>query len=144
MLACHLGECGWGAIIVRNPISWLISQFTPAANKAASAVTRRFVCGTPHVWAEEQQEAADWALADKEQSYDGKFYSGDDAKRVMAAWRDGLGVPKDYVQAHKWFNLAASRGTPMGRKNREEIAAKMTPAQITEAQNLAREWKPIK
>ena len=87
MLACHLGECGWGAIIVRNPISWLISQFTPAANKAASAVTRRFVCGTPHVWAEEQQLAAE--QADQAQSYDGKIYTGDEAKRVMAAWRGG-------------------------------------------------------
>jgi hypothetical protein len=74
---------------VRNPISWLISQFTPAANKAADAVPHRFVCGTPHVWAAEQQQAAEWALADKAQNYDGNFYSGDDAKRVMAAWREG-------------------------------------------------------
>ncbi len=31
---------------MRNPISWLISQFAPAANKAADAVPHRFVCGT--------------------------------------------------------------------------------------------------
>jgi hypothetical protein len=78
-----------GAVIVHNPISWLISQFTPAANKAADAVPNadRFVCGTPHVWAEEQRQAAEWELADQAQSYEGKFYSGDDAKGVMAAWR---------------------------------------------------------
>jgi hypothetical protein len=29
-------------------------------------------------------------------------------------------------------------------KTRDEIAKKMTPAQIDEAQKLAREWKPIK
>jgi hypothetical protein len=30
----------------------------------------------------------------------------------------------------------------MRREGREQIAAKMTPAQIGEAQKLAREWKP--
>ena len=30
----------------------------------------------------------------------------------------------------------------MRREGREQIAAKMTPAQIAEAQKLAREWKP--
>ena len=72
---------------MRNPISWLISQFAPAANKAADAVPNaaRFVCGTPHVWAEEQRQAAEWELSDQAQSYDGKFYSGDDAKGGMGS-----------------------------------------------------------
>ena len=78
---------------MRNPISWLISQFVPAANKAAGAVPHRFVCGTPHVWAEEQRQAAEWALADKDPSYGlrdgGKFYSKDKARGVIAAWRKG-------------------------------------------------------
>jgi len=58
-------------------------------------------------------------------------------------------VPQDYVQAHKWFNLAAARfpgSEPKRREaaveNRDRIAAKMTPTQIAEAQRLAREWKP--
>jgi TPR repeat protein len=61
----------------------------------------------------------------------------------------GEGVPQDYVQAHKWFNLAASRFPASEKENRDKavenrdrIAAKMTPAQIAEAQKLAREWKP--
>ncbi len=59
----------------------------------------------------------------------------------------GQGVPQDYVQAHMWYNLAASRlppGTDRARavKNRDIVAAKMTPAQIAEAQRLAREWNP--
>ena len=61
----------------------------------------------------------------------------------------GQGVPQDYVQAYMWFNLAA-RATmrPTRRaaidavRNRDRVAAKMTPAQIAEAQKLAREWKP--
>jgi len=59
----------------------------------------------------------------------------------------GLGVPLDYAQAHMWYNLATSRYPPSGDrdtavKNRDLLAKKMTPAQISEAQKLAREWKP--
>ncbi len=56
----------------------------------------------------------------------------------------GHGVPQDYVLAHKWVNIAASNLTGPERdkaeKTRDEIEAKMTPAQIAEAQKLARDW----
>ncbi len=52
------------------------------------------------------------------------------------------GVPQDYVQAHMWFNLAAAQGKESYRKSRDILAEQMTPAQIAEAQRLAREWKP--
>ena len=62
---------------------------------------------------------------------------------------NGRGVPQDYVQAHMWFNLAAARflaseteNRETAVRNRDRIAAKMTVAQIAEAQRLAREWKP--
>jgi hypothetical protein len=62
-------------------------------------------------------------------------------------YRDGKSVPQDYVQAHKWYNLAASRlsekqSRDSAFESRDLLAAKMTPAQIAEAQKLAREWKP--
>ena len=72
---------------MRNPISWLADRLWPKPSKASDAAAHRIVCYTPHVWAEEQQQAAKWALADKAQSYDGKCYNGDEAKGVMAAWR---------------------------------------------------------
>ena len=52
------------------------------------------------------------------------------------------GVPRDYVQAHMWFSLATTKGDKDAVKNRDAVAAKMTPAQIAEAQKLAREGKP--
>ncbi len=61
----------------------------------------------------------------------------------------GQGVPQDYAQAHMWYNLAASN-LPPGKvrnkavKNRDIVAERMTPAQISEAQKLAREWRPKK
>ena len=56
----------------------------------------------------------------------------------------GRGMPQSYVQAHLWFNLAAAQRLEQASKLRDIVAEKMTPAQITEAQRLAREWKPKK
>ena len=75
------------------------------------------------------------------------------AQSLLAiSYRDGKGIPQDYVQAHKWFNLAVSQLSPTdesradirnsAERGRESIASKMTPAQIAQAQKLAREWKP--
>ena len=58
----------------------------------------------------------------------------------MAAVGKGEGVPQDYVQAHMWFNLAAAQGNVVGRKNRDIVAKKMTSADISKAQAMAREW----
>ena len=71
----------------------------------------------------------------KAQKYLGLIYVGD------------LGVPQDYVQAHMWLDLAASIFSPgedrdLAVKYRDIYAKMMTPAQISEAQKLAREWKP--
>ena len=54
----------------------------------------------------------------------------------------GQGVPHDYVQAHMWLNLAASSGDKDIAEFRDEVAAEMTPADISKAQKLASEWKP--
>ena len=54
-------------------------------------------------------------------------------------YANGQGVPKDYVQAHMWLNLAAAQNDVAATKNRDLVVAKMTPAQIAEAQKLARE-----
>lgn len=58
----------------------------------------------------------------------------------------GQGVPQDYVKAHMWLDLAASRGTAVLQKShavgRDRVATRMTPQQIAKAQRLAQEWKP--
>jgi hypothetical protein len=54
----------------------------------------------------------------------------------------GRGVARDYVSAHLWFDLAASGGNKSAVFARDLVAAKMTPAQVTEAQKRAREWEP--
>ena len=57
-------------------------------------------------------------------------------------YAQGRGVPQDYVQAHMWLNLAAVNGDADAINNLDFVAAKMTPAQIAEAQKMAAEWKP--
>ncbi len=57
-------------------------------------------------------------------------------------YEKGRGVTQNYVQAHMWLNLAAAQGQKDAGKWRDSLAEKMTPAQIAEAQKLAREWKP--
>ena len=54
----------------------------------------------------------------------------------------GYGVTKDDVLAHLWLNLAAVRGLEPARTLRDRLAEKMTPAQLADAQRLAREWTP--
>jgi TPR repeat protein len=55
---------------------------------------------------------------------------------------NGLGVPLDKVRAYMWFTLSAAQGRDGAAAFRDLIARRMTPAQIEEAQKLAREWKP--
>ena len=116
--------------------------------------------------------AAEQGLADAQYNLGGLYYSGqgvpqDYAEAVkwfrLAAdqgdagaqynlgimYSEGQGVAHDLVKAHMWFNLAASR-FPASKteyrdsaiQNRDLAASRLTPAQLAEAQKLAREWKP--
>jgi hypothetical protein len=68
---------------------------------------------------------------------------------AMGDWpyAGGRGVPQDYVEAHKWGNLAASRATGDNReryaRTREALAKSMTPAQLAEAQKRAADWLAV-
>jgi uncharacterized protein len=52
----------------------------------------------------------------------------------------GRSVPIDFVTAHKWFNLAAMRGSADAIRLRREIADQMSEAEIAQAQRAARSW----
>ncbi len=88
-------------------------------------------------------EAVKWYRKAAEQG------NADGQHNLGAMYGKGLNVPHDWVQAHMWFNLAVSRYPPgedrdRAIKNRDIVAKVMTPAQISEAQKLAREWRPKK
>ena len=68
-----------------------------------------------------------------------------DRRAMLALGRlyvQGLGVIQDYVEAHKWLNLAASRGETAALHERDVLTGKMTPQQIATAQERAAAWRP--
>ena len=52
----------------------------------------------------------------------------------------GGGVPQDYENAYKWFNLAAATGHSDFIKMRDDLAKKMTPQQIASGQDLTKRF----
>jgi uncharacterized protein len=58
---------------------------------------------------------------------------------LASMYFNGQGVVQDNIYAHMWFNIAASLGDETASGNREIVAKKMTPADISKAQQLARE-----
>ena len=57
------------------------------------------------------------------------------------SYAQGKGIPQDAVEAHMWLNLAASRSPsllrPIAVEARDAVAARMTPADLSEAQRRA-------
>jgi uncharacterized protein len=47
-------------------------------------------------------------------------------------------VPQNYIEAHKWFNIAALKGNESAKLYRCEISREMSPSQIAEAQRQGR------
>ena len=62
--------------------------------------------------------------------------------KMAIIYDEGQGVPQNIVQAYKWYSLAATNGDKPANELRNTITSQMTPAQISEAQKLAQEWKP--
>jgi uncharacterized protein len=77
---------------------------------------------------------------------DGIAYALATAKAALGGlYALGLGVPRDYIQAHKWFNLAVVSLPPGDDRDAyaeslDDLAVRMTPDQVAEAQRLARKW----
>jgi TPR repeat protein len=66
---------------------------------------------------------------------------------LSVMYANGDGVDQDHVKSHMYANLAAAHLPPgedhdIAAKNRDIIAKGLTPAQLGEAQRLAREWRP--
>ncbi|MGR2737900.1 peptidoglycan-binding protein [Billgrantia sp. Q4P2] len=100
--------------------------------------------------------SADYRYTDALQSYERQEYRqalqmfdrlaaiGDaDAQYMLGQMHEaGQGTLQDFVEAHKWYNLAAARGHRHAATARDAVAARMTVQQISEAQQSARAWQP--
>jgi len=86
--------------------------------------------------AQDYQEAVPWYRLAAEQGY-----ALAQNNLAVVYWK-GQGVTQDYVIAHKWTNLAAANGVKEAVKLRDLLEEELTPSQLAEAQQMAREWKP--
>lgn len=66
--------------------------------------------------------------------------TGAELYRAGLACSTGQGAPLSYVEAHKWFNLAALAGVKEAKVYRRELADLMTSADVAAAQEAARKW----
>jgi len=77
------------------------------------------------------QEAVKWYLkAASQGDVDSQYMLG-------VRYATGKDVPQDPVEAYRWFSLAASQGAKIAADELQKIAATMTPAQISAAQDKA-------
>ena len=88
------------------------------------------------------EESVKWYRLAAEQGHAGAQYS------LGLKYYYGEGVPQNYMQAFMWWNLTADAGDEWDKDMKEKaydlrfaLEQIMTPAQITEAQRLASEWK---
>ena len=52
----------------------------------------------------------------------------------------GHGVAQNNIVAHKWFNIAAIKGSEKAKSYRLELSQEMTASEIAEAQRQARQF----
>jgi len=113
-----------------------LEQFLPLANQgnaiAQNILGRLYVTG--EVVAQDYTEAVKWFRLAAEQGHRGAM------KTLSFLYWGGEGVARDYVEAYMWYSLAATLGNEATRDARDVIAGAMSPAQIAEAERLAREW----
>ena len=59
-------------------------------------------------------------------------------EQVVELYAAGNGVEQDYVEAHKWANIAAAGGSDDAAQRRDVLADLMTSEQVAEAQARAK------
>lgn len=154
------GRCVASPYYRRDAAVATTSQGTVAARVADRAVVRpsraAFVPSVPESRSVRSNSIAplntsDQLVAPGYAAIVGSAEQGDAVAQYNLAimYDTGRGVLQDYVLAHKWYNLAASHyatweadvGASAAR-SRDRLTVRMTPAQIAEAQKMAREWEP--
>jgi uncharacterized protein len=127
------------------------------SSKGLKAYTRGDYATALKIWTEDAGRGVDWSQFSLGFMYDeGKGVLQDYAEAVKwyrkaaeqglataqhnlgLMYLNGNGVPQDYILGHMWSNLAAAQGEEAAVKNREFAARKMTPADVSKAQRLAK------
>jgi len=102
-----------------------------------------FLIGTP-AFADWQKgldayEKRDYATALKEMKPLAEQGDAAAQNNLGLMYLQGLGVTQDYARAYMWWEIAASKGNEVAAKRIINVENIMTPAEISKAQDLARE-----
>ena len=54
-------------------------------------------------------------------------------------YEEGNSVLQDYLTAHMWYNIASANGHYYASQDRDRLSKKMSPEDISKAQEMARE-----
>lgn len=110
-------------------LTWLEQQAAARVRPAETALALHLLATDPTRISEAAALLERAARADDPRAQEelGQLYSS------------GIGVTQDYVTAHKWMNLAAALGRRGAAETREVLSLLMTPEQIAEAQDAARQ-----
>jgi len=80
-------------------------------------------------------EAVKWWKKAAEQGQPSAQYN------LAQALQDGKEVSQDLIEAYKWYSLAAEGGDRDAAALRNELAVKLSPAEVGEALKRARDFK---
>ena len=120
----------------RGNYSTALREFRPLAQQGDAVaqyilgVMYQFGRGVPRDYA----QAVKWYRKAAQQGDAGAQHN------LGVSYDNGRGVLRDDARALMWFSLAASQGHTNGTKYPGIIAERMTPADLSKALKLAREW----
>lgn len=83
---------------------------------------------------------ARFEMADAEFGTMGTSAQADILFELGLMYATGRDCDADVVAAHKWFNIAAIKGSARAAELRSELSATMSKAEIAQALRQAREW----
>lgn len=140
-------QCQLGAIYLdkkdyTESMKWSLKaaeQGSAFAQMCVGAMYSKGLGGVKANWV----EAAKWMRRSADQGLG-------EAQGVLGeCYLNGEGVPQDYVEAYKWFNLSAAQDDSLSTKGisvqeRNSITRLMTPEQIAEGQRRAAAFVPQK
>jgi len=114
-------------------VSWQLKAAEQGLANAQFAIGKRYFLGVGLV--QDHQQAQVMILKAAEQGL-----VGAQSQLGMIYFQGNEGIPRDLVQAHKWFNIASSSDDEPAKQYRSLLEEIMDQSQIEEAQRLAKEW----
>nr|ALS56026.1 putative Sel1 domain protein repeat-containing protein [uncultured bacterium EIL107F05] len=142
LLSIVLSPLSWGADFQKGltaakngDFATALREWTPLAEQgnASAQFNLGIMYGNKRGVPQDHKTAVKWYTLAAEQGNATAQYN------LGVMYDRGWGVLQDDLYAHMWWNVAASIGDEDASENRDSIAKEMTPADISKAQQLARE-----